>query len=81
MARVAVVHDYFTQYGGAERVAGELFNLVPQAEMFTTVALEKYLPVGIPKHKLQTSWMQNLPRIEDLYRLYFPLYPWTESSP
>src|ERR1700721_685922 len=80
MPRVAVVHDYFTQYGGAERVAGELYNLVPQADMFTTVALDKYLPVGIPKHKLQTSWMQNLPRIEDLYRLYFPLYPFGVHS-
>jgi glycosyltransferase involved in cell wall biosynthesis len=80
MSRVAVVHDYFTQYGGAERVAGELYNLAPQADMFTTVALDKYLPVGIPKHKLQTSWMQNLPRIEDLYRLYFPLYPFGVHS-
>jgi glycosyltransferase involved in cell wall biosynthesis len=80
MARVAVVHDYFTQYGGAEKVAGELYNLVPQADMFATVALDKYLPVNIPKHKLRTSWMQNLPRIEDLYRFYFPLYPFGVHS-
>jgi glycosyltransferase involved in cell wall biosynthesis len=80
MARVAVVHDYFTQYGGAEKVAGELYNLVPQADMFATVALDKYLPVGIPKHKVQTSWMQNLPGIEDFYRLYFPLYPFGVQS-
>lgn len=75
MVRVAVVHDYFTQHGGAENVAGELYNLVPQADMFATVALDKYVPASIPREKLQTSWMQNLPRIADLYRLYFPLYP------
>jgi glycosyltransferase involved in cell wall biosynthesis len=80
MARVAVVHDYFTQYGGAEKVAGELYNLVPQADMFATVAFDKFVPAGIPKHKLQTSWMQNLPRIADLYRLYFPLYPFGVQS-
>jgi glycosyltransferase involved in cell wall biosynthesis len=75
MLRVAVVHDYFTQHGGAENVAGELYNLVPQADMFATVALDKYVPACIPREKLQTSWMQNLPRLGDLYRLYFPLYP------
>jgi glycosyltransferase involved in cell wall biosynthesis len=75
MARVAVVHDYFTQYGGAEKVAGELYKLVPHADMFATVALDKYLPPAIPRQRLHTSWMQNLPRLEDLYRLYFPLYP------
>ncbi len=80
MARVAVVHDYFTQYGGAEKVAGELYNLAPQADMFATVAFDKFVPAGIPKHKLQTSWMQNLPRIADLYRLYFPLYPFGVQS-
>jgi len=80
MARVAVVHDYFTQYGGAEKVAGEMYNLVPQADMFATVALDKYVPAGVPKHKLQTSWMQNLPLMKDLYRLYFPLYPFGVHS-
>ena len=80
MIRVAVVHDYFTQHGGAENVAGELYNLVPNADMFATVALEKYLPACIPKERLQTSWMQNLPRIADLYRVYFPLYPFGVQS-
>lgn len=75
MVRVAVVHDYFTQHGGAENVAGELYNLVPQADVYATVALDKYVPACIPREKLQTSWMQNLPRLGDLYRLYFPLYP------
>ena len=75
MVRVAIVHDYFTQHGGAEKVAGELYNLVPHADMFATVALDEYVPGCIPKQKIQTSWMQNLPWIADLYRLYFPLYP------
>jgi glycosyltransferase involved in cell wall biosynthesis len=75
MVRVAVVHDYFTQHGGAENVAGELYNLVPQADMFATVALDEYVPACIPRGRLQTSWMQNLPRIAEFYRLYFPLYP------
>ena len=41
MVRVAFVHDYFAQHGGAENVAGELYKLVPHADMFATVALDR----------------------------------------
>lgn len=35
-ARVAIVHDYLTQYGGAERVLEELCTLWPHADLYTT---------------------------------------------
>lgn len=73
--RIAVVHDYFTQLGGAERVAEEIMQIVPRAALYSTVALPHCMPpslVGVP---IQTSWMQRLPRLEDCYRLYFLLYP------
>ena len=34
--QVAIVHDYFVQDGGAERVAMELAELLPSARIFTT---------------------------------------------
>ena len=34
--QAAIVHDYFVQDGGAERVAIELANLLPSAQVFTT---------------------------------------------
>ena len=37
--RIAVVHDYFTQLGGAEKVAEELYCLFPEPSLFATVAL------------------------------------------
>src|SRR5271155_3098820 len=73
--RVAVVHDYFTQLGGAERVAEELMRLLPQAELHSTVALPDCVPARLSGVPIKTSWMQNLPRLRDYYRLYFLLYP------
>lgn len=73
--KIAVVHDYFTQLGGAEKVAEALYQLFPGADLFATVALKNKMPPGLRDVKVHTSWMQRLPKMEKLYRLYFPLYP------
>ena len=73
--RIAVVHDYFTQMGGAERVAEELVCMLPGASLHTTVALPDLMPAGLADRKVNTSWMQWLPSMREYYRLYFPLYP------
>lgn len=73
--RIAVVHDYFTQMGGAEKVAEELVRMLPGASLFTTVALPDRMPAGLAGRQVETSWMQQLPRMKQHYRLYFPLYP------
>lgn len=73
--RIAIVHDYFTQMGGAEKVAEELFRLEPGADVFATVALEECLPPLLRGVPIKTSWMQRLPWLKKLYRFYFLLYP------
>ena len=47
MSKIALVHDYFVQMGGAERVAEVMHDSFPNAPMFTTVALPKSLPKGL----------------------------------
>ncbi len=73
--RTAVVHDYFTQMGGAERVAMELARMIPNASLHATVALPDYMPPGLEGRQVETSWMQHLPSMKRYYRLYFLLYP------
>jgi glycosyltransferase involved in cell wall biosynthesis len=73
--RIAVVHDYFTQLGGAEKVAEEIMRMLPEATLHATVALRHCVPASLAHVPIQTSWMQYLPRLEDYYRLYFLLYP------
>ena len=78
--KIAIVHDYFTQLGGAEKVAEELYNILPGADLFATVALESKMPETLQGVVIHTSWMQKLPKMDSWYRLYFPLYPLAVSS-
>jgi glycosyltransferase involved in cell wall biosynthesis len=78
--KVAVVHDYFTQLGGAEKVAEELYNMLPGADLFATVALRNKMPETLQNVPVHTSWMQHLPKMSEYYRLYFPLYPFAVRS-
>ncbi len=73
--KIAVVHDYFTQLGGAEKVADEIFGMLPGASLLSLVAMENCLPACLKGVRITTSWMQMMPRIADYYRWYFLLYP------
>src|SRR5580698_3551687 len=73
--QIAVVHDYFTQMGGAERVAEELARMLPSASLYSTVAMPHLMPPGLAGRRVETSWMQHLPSMQRYYRLYFLLYP------
>lgn len=78
--RTAIVHDYFTQLGGAEVVAQELVRMFPSADLYSTVALPECMPADLKGIEVKTSWMQKLPRMREYYRLYFLLYPFGVSS-
>jgi glycosyltransferase involved in cell wall biosynthesis len=72
---IAVVHDYFTQEGGAEKVAAEMYGMFPGADLFTTVMLPDRMPAALRDVPVHTSWMQRLPAMRRHFRLYFLLYP------
>jgi glycosyltransferase involved in cell wall biosynthesis len=78
--RIAIVHDYFTQLGGAEKVAEELYRMLPNASLFATVAFPNCMPPHLKKARVRTSWMQNLPQISKYYRTYFLVYPFAIAS-
>ncbi|GGH09314.1 glycosyltransferase family 4 protein [Silvibacterium dinghuense] len=73
--KIAVVHDYFTQSGGAERVAEEIACIFPSAPVFAAVTLPERIPSRLKDRKFFTSWMQRLPFMRQLHRLYFAFYP------
>jgi len=73
--KIAVVHDYFTQMGGAEKVAEELYRAAPGADLVSTVALRGRMPASLRDAAVRTSWMQNMPGMSNYFRLYFLLYP------
>ena len=75
MSRIALVHDYFVQMGGAERVAEAMHDSFPSAPMYTTVALPQSLPQRLRNADIRTSPLQKLPAIDRKFRHYFMLYP------
>jgi glycosyltransferase involved in cell wall biosynthesis len=79
--RVAVVHDWLTMSGGAERVLGAILECYPQAELFTLVDFlpdaERGFLGGRPVH---TSFIQRLPLARRRYRDYLALMPYAVES-
>ncbi len=62
--RVAIVHDYIKEYGGAERVLESLHSVFPKAPVYTLVYLQGYLGPHRSRFEnwdIRTSWVQNLP--------------------
>ena len=80
MSRIALVHDYFVQMGGAERVAEAMHESFPSAPMYTTVALPQSLPQRLRNADIRTSPLQHLPAIERRFRHYFMLYPFAVEN-
>jgi glycosyltransferase involved in cell wall biosynthesis len=75
VSKIALVHDYFVQMGGAERVAEAMHESFPSAPIYTTVALPKFLPGGLRTADIRTSALQHLPSLDRRFRHYFMLYP------
>ena len=80
MSKIALVHDYFVQMGGAERVAEAMHDSFPSAPMYTTVALPKGLPGSLRTADIRTSLLQKLPSIDRRFRHYFMLYPFAVEN-
>ena len=73
--RVALVHDYLNQYGGAERVLEALHALFPRAPVFTSIYDPDAMPTFYREWDIRTSFMQGLPGWRRHFRRYLPLYP------
>ncbi|OAN47563.1 glycosyl transferase [Chloroflexus islandicus] len=73
--RVALVHDYLNQYGGAERVLEALHALFPAAPVYTSIFDPAAMPVAYQQWDIRTSFMQRLPAWRTQFRRYVPLYP------
>lgn len=73
--RVALVHDYLNQYGGAERVVEVLHDLYPTAPVFTSIYAPELMPREYRRWDVHTSFMQRLPGVHRHHQLYLPLYP------
>jgi Glycosyltransferase len=70
--KVALVHDYIKEYGGAERVLETLTEIFPDAPIYTAFcAKNSQAYKHFKDKKIITAWVQYIPFLKS--RLYSPL--------
>lgn len=74
LGRVAIVHDYLNQRGGAERVVLEMSNMWPQAPIYTSLYRPESTFAEFRGRDIRTSFLDRLP-VNARFRNLFPLYP------
>ena len=61
--KISIVHDYFNQYGGGERVVEAMAEIWPQANIYTSIYDEELMKdwLKIDKKRIKTNFIQKLP--------------------
>lgn len=73
--RLALVHDWLNQLGGAEDVLEHLLRLYPEAPIYTSIYDRARMPSHWAQHDFRTLWLDKLPAIYQHHQRYLPLYP------
>ncbi len=78
--RVALVHDYLNQMGGAEKTLLELARIFPDAPIYTSIYEPSRLDSAFRSLDIRTSFMQRLPFVKRHHQPFLPLYPFAIES-
>jgi glycosyltransferase involved in cell wall biosynthesis len=73
--RVALVHDWLNQIGGAEAVLEVLVDMFPGAPVYTSIYAPGAMPARYRGWDVRTTWMDHLPAIHRHHQPYVLLYP------
>jgi len=73
--RIALVHDWLNDLGGAERVLIELHNIFPDAPIHVLFYNKKFIRKHLPDAKIIPSGLQRFPFITKTYPFLLPLMP------
>ncbi|MBI4709101.1 MAG: glycosyltransferase [Candidatus Portnoybacteria bacterium] len=73
--RVALVHDYLNQYGGAERVLEAFCEIWPEAPIFTLIYDKKRTGGAFESRKIKISFLQKIPFVKSHHRPFLMLMP------
>jgi glycosyltransferase involved in cell wall biosynthesis len=73
--RIALVHDYLNQYGGAERVLEVLCSMFPDAPIYTTL-YDEHATRGVFRDRdIRTSFLQRMPLVKRYHHAFPFLMP------
>ena len=73
--KVALVHDYLNQYGGAERVLEAFCQIFPKAPIYTLLYDKEKTGWAFEDRHIQTSFLQKIPLLKSHHRPFLMLMP------
>jgi glycosyltransferase involved in cell wall biosynthesis len=75
LLKVAIVHYWLVGMRGGEKVIEALCEMFPTADVFTHVYRPDRISPTIRCHRVETTFIAQLPFSHRLYQLYLPLMP------
>lgn len=73
--KLALIHDWLNQRGGAEDVLETLATMFPGAPIYTSIYAPERMPAHYHRWPIRTSFLDRLPGIHRHHQPYLPLYP------
>lgn len=74
--KTAIIHEWLSSLGGAERLLVESLRLFPGAHVYALTHIPKnFKGTELEGLNVRTTFLQRIPRIENLYRKLLPLMP------
>lgn len=73
--KVALVHDYLNQRGGAERVFAHIARAYPDAPVYTALYDRRETGDLVAAQRVRTSFLANIPGANRYFRFLAPFYP------
>ncbi|MEG6522891.1 glycosyltransferase [Desulfotomaculum sp. 1211_IL3151] len=73
--KIAIVHDWLTNMGGAEKIIQLLHKMYPAAPIYTLLYNGDKMPADFQQMDIKTSFLQKLPLAKTKHQLYLQLMP------
>ncbi len=73
--KLALVHDWLNQIGGAEDVLSHLTSVYRDSPVYTSIYAPDIMPAAYREWDIRVTWMNHLPGIYEHHQRYLPLYP------
>lgn len=72
---VVLLHDWLTGFRGGERVLEAICELYKEAPLYTLLYKKGSASKTIESRKIETSFLNKIPKITTHYRKFLPLFP------
>ena len=73
--KLALVHDWLNQIGGAEDVLDVLARHFHASPIYTSIYAQDRMPAHFRAWDIRPLWLDKLPAIHSRHQLFLPLYP------